>query len=64
MVSELIVPPGPQLIVAGGFFDSSCTIVELLETPCLMLEDITGFRQRELARLLYALRKGLDDLTK
>ena len=52
------------MLVAGGIFDGSCTIVEPLMAPCMMLEDITGSRQGELARLLYALRKGLDDLIK
>ncbi|PCH37235.1 hypothetical protein WOLCODRAFT_167398 [Wolfiporia cocos MD-104 SS10] len=45
---------GPILIVAGGFYDGKSVTVEPLTRPCLMMEDDTGKRQQELARVLYA----------
>ena len=53
-----------MLFVSGGFYDGRHTIVEPLGLPRFMLEDSTGLRQDQLTRLLYALRKGVDDLQK
>ena len=53
-----------MLFVSGGFYDGRHTIVEPLGPPRFMLEDSTGFRQDQLTRLLYALRKGVDDIQK
>ncbi|KAF4562916.1 hypothetical protein EYR36_003349 [Pleurotus pulmonarius] len=43
---------GPILIVSGGFYDGSNTLVEPLTRPCYMLADETGRRQQDLAQVL------------
>ncbi|KAL0947855.1 hypothetical protein HGRIS_013917 [Hohenbuehelia grisea] len=58
----LICVLGPILIVSGGFYDGSNTLVEPLTRPCYMLADETGRRQQDLARVLYALHCGIQSL--
>ncbi|OBZ78364.1 hypothetical protein A0H81_02639 [Grifola frondosa] len=53
---------GPIFFVAGGFFDGSVVVVEPLGQPCFMLMDETDQREQEIARLLYAVEQGLDEL--
>ncbi|OBZ78427.1 hypothetical protein A0H81_02391 [Grifola frondosa] len=53
---------GPIIFVAGGFYDGSSAIVEPLAQPCFMLIDETDRREQELARLLYAVDQGLEEL--
>ncbi|KAL0948195.1 hypothetical protein HGRIS_010803 [Hohenbuehelia grisea] len=58
----LICVLGPILIVSGGFYDGSNTLVEPLTRPCYMLADEIGRRQQDLARVLYALHCGIQSL--
>ncbi|KAL0957828.1 hypothetical protein HGRIS_000015 [Hohenbuehelia grisea] len=58
----LVCVLGPILIVAGGFYDGFNTLVEPLTRPCYMLADETGRRQQDLARVLYALYRGIQSL--
>ena len=52
-----------MVFVAGGFYDGRSTIVEPLGNPCFMLGDYIGSQQEYLKKLLYALRKGVDDIS-
>ncbi|KAG9224424.1 hypothetical protein CCMSSC00406_0009466 [Pleurotus cornucopiae] len=58
----LVCVQGPILIVSGGFYDGSNTLVEPLTRPCYMLADETGRRQQDLAQVLYALHCGIQSL--
>ncbi|KAJ3513630.1 hypothetical protein NLJ89_g2845 [Agrocybe chaxingu] len=53
---------GPMLLVAGGFHDGDRVIVEPLGDICIMFEDYTNARREKLARVLYALAKGISEL--
>ena len=55
---------GPQLLIAGGFYDGNKVTVEPLGDICLMLEDYTNARCKKLAQVLYALAKGIGELKK
>ncbi|KAK2460499.1 hypothetical protein APHAL10511_007505 [Amanita phalloides] len=53
---------GPMINVSGGFYDGEKVIVEPLTAFCHTLEDPLDMRQDEIARILYALRKGINTL--
>jgi len=53
-----------MLLVAGGFRDGDKVIVEPLGDMCIMFKDYTSVRHDKLARVLYALAKGIDELKK
>ena len=51
---------GPELLVAGGFWDGKTVTVEPLGDPCIMFND--NGRVEKLARVLYALAIGVTKL--
>ncbi|PCH36995.1 hypothetical protein WOLCODRAFT_168126 [Wolfiporia cocos MD-104 SS10] len=53
---------GTHLSVQGGFYDGEHYMVEPLSEMYSMLPDATQGRQDKLARLLYAVAKGVDEL--
>jgi hypothetical protein len=55
---------GPTLLVSGGFYDGKSTIVEPLVHFGMMLHDLLYERQEDLARLLLALKQGIDTISR
>ncbi|KAK2463755.1 hypothetical protein APHAL10511_004248 [Amanita phalloides] len=58
----LLCVVGPLINVSGGFYDGKKVIVEPLTAYYHTLEDPLFMRQAEIARVLYALRKGINTL--
>ncbi|KAK2464861.1 hypothetical protein APHAL10511_002937 [Amanita phalloides] len=58
----LICVIGPVIDISGGFYDGEKVIVEPLTDFRRMFEDALHVRQNRVARVLYALRKGIDKL--
>ena len=51
-----------MLFVCGGFHDGKKPIVEPLGGAVFMLDDVSGYRQRQVATLLWALEKGSKEI--
>ncbi|KAK2461340.1 hypothetical protein APHAL10511_006867 [Amanita phalloides] len=57
-----VIGPVIDVTVSGGFYDGEKVIVEPLTDFRRMFEDALHVRQNWIARVLYALRKGIDKL--